>query len=225
MQAAYYGMITAWNKVSTIYDGTRKVLAVPNYLGIIRGEYIYDDVRSRTRPGGRPSSDLPQSWEMPAPWEPTPDSLESFSAVRQPPVVSVDPNFQPPILATEEELNTYDSRCLDGATKEEFTGMRAEFTSKAWFESARGRAHRRMFSWYGYSGNVSWRGLMMLLTEVHFVNEPDMRLPTKTERENRGPGGAINLTNLEKCLITKMFITTGMAFTKLADLWGQCGCG
>ena len=54
--------------------------------------------------------------------------------------------------------------------------------------------------------------------KVHFVTEPDMRLPTKKERQDRSRG--VRLTNLEKCLVCKMFITTGMTFTKLADLWG-----
>ena len=54
--------------------------------------------------------------------------------------------------------------------------------------------------------------------KVHFVTEPDMRLPTKAERQDRSRG--VRLTNLEKCLVCKMFITTGLTFTKLADLWG-----
>ena len=109
---------------------------------------------------------------------------------------------------------------LDGATAEEFTGMRAEFTSKFWFDNHQGIRHRRLYSWYGYhGGNMSWRQMMALITEVHFPDEKDMGLPAnRQEREDRTRG--VRLTNLEKCLVTKMFITTGMEFTKLADLWG-----
>ena len=109
---------------------------------------------------------------------------------------------------------------LDGATAEEFTGMRAEFTSKFWFDNHQGIRHRRLYSWYGYhGGNMSWRQMMTLITRVHFPDEEDMRLPAdRQEREDRTRG--VRLTNLEKCLVTKMFITTGLEFTKLADLWG-----
>ena len=30
------------------------------------------------------------------------------------------------------------------------------------------------------------------------------------------------MSNLEKCLVCKMFLTTGLSFAKLADLWGCC---
>ena len=104
---------------------------------------------------------------------------------------------------------------LDGATEEEFTGMRAEFTSKFWFDNPQGIRHRRLYSWYGYPDNMSWRQMMKMITQVHFPDEADMRLPAnRQERED------VRLTNLEKCLVTKMFITTGMEFTKLAILWG-----
>ena len=109
---------------------------------------------------------------------------------------------------------------LDGATREELTGMRAEFTSKIWFDNPDGIRYRRLYSWYGYHGNnVSWRQMMTLLTQVYFPAEEDMRLPAdRQEREDRTSG--VRLTNLEKCLVTKMFLTTGMTFSKLAILWG-----
>ena len=103
---------------------------------------------------------------------------------------------------------------LDGATEEEFTGMRAEFTSKFWFDNPQGIRHRRLYSWYGYPDNMSWREMMVMITKVHFPDEKDMCLPARQERKD------VRLTNLEKCLITKMFITTGMEYTKLAILWG-----
>ena len=104
---------------------------------------------------------------------------------------------------------------LDGATEEEFTGMRAEFTSKFWFDNPQGIRHRRLHSWYGYPDNMSWRQVMKMITQVHFPDEEDMCLPAnRQERED------VRLTNLEKCLVTKMFITTGIEFTKLAILWG-----
>ena len=45
-----------------------------------------------------------------------------------------------------------------------------------------------------------------------------MVIPDTARRQDRSRG--CRLTNLEKCLLTKMFFTTGMSFTKLADLWG-----
>ena len=39
-----------------------------------------------------------------------------------------------------------------GAKSHEHTGMRAEFTSREWFECARGKNNRRLYSWYGYHG-------------------------------------------------------------------------
>ena len=107
---------------------------------------------------------------------------------------------------------------MDGATEDEFTGMRAEFTSKRWFEYERGRQHRRLYSWYGYhGGNMSWYGFLTLIRKVHFRDEPDMKIPTRAQRMDRSRG--TRLTNMEKCLVAKMFFTTGLAFTKLADLW------
>lgn len=46
-QARKYGMITRWNQVSVKYDGTPKVLAIPNYLGSIYcTERPYERVRN-----------------------------------------------------------------------------------------------------------------------------------------------------------------------------------
>ena len=56
--------------------------------------------------------------------------------------------------------------------------------------------------------------------QVHFPQERDMRFPSEKERQDKSRG--VRLTNLEKCLLTKMFYTTGLTFTKLADLWGCC---
>ena len=113
-----------------------------------------------------------------------------------------------------------DNGILDGATAKEFTGMRAEFTSAQWFECSRGRRHRRFHAWYGYfGGNMTWRGLMHLLVKVHF-REEKLLLPWEAQRADRRRGAL--LTNLEKCLVCKMFFTTGLSFGKLADLWGCC---
>lgn len=110
---------------------------------------------------------------------------------------------------------------LDGAKSDEFSGMRAEFTSREWFDCKRGRNNKRLFSWYGYhGGNMSWRNLMALIVKVHFPDQDDMRFPSKQERNDRSRG--VCLTNLERCLLTKMFITTGLTFNKIADLWGCC---
>ena len=62
-EAARYGMITVWNKVTEEYDGTPKVLAIPNYLGVIRGKHAYDDVRARSRPAGKKTT-RPTRWNM-----------------------------------------------------------------------------------------------------------------------------------------------------------------
>ena len=111
----------------------------------------------------------------------------------------VQPNFFSPDIQAGD---------LDGASEEEFTGMRAEFTSKSWFDSPRGLEHRRLYAWYGYfGGNMSWRGFMTLVRKVHFRGEPDMKLPKKEQRADRKNG--VKLTNLEKCLVAKMFLTTG----------------
>lgn len=67
---------------------------------------------------------------------------------------------------------------------------------------------------------MQWHNLMSLLVKVHFPDQEDMRIPSKEERADRSRG--TRLTNLEKCLVTKMFFTTGLTFTKLADLWGCC---
>ena len=133
-----------------------------------------------------------------------------------------------------------------GAKSHEFTGMRAEFTGREWFECNRGKNNRRLYSWYGYhGGNMSWRQLLTLIVkvqycrvgtpspththhhhhhlhavQVHFPDERDMRFPSEKERQDKSRG--VRLTNLEKCLLTKMFYTTGLTFTKLADLWGCC---
>ena len=55
-EGAKYGMITRWNPVSTAYDGTPKVLAIPNYLGTIN---------CVTQPYGRGRNHVsrPMSWE------------------------------------------------------------------------------------------------------------------------------------------------------------------
>ena len=99
--------------------------------------------------------------------------------------------------------------------------MRAEFTSREWFDCQQGKNNRRLFSWYGYhGGNMTWRQLMVLIVKVHFPGEDNMIFPSKEERNDRSRG--VCLTNLEKCLMTKMFITTGLTFSKLADLWGCC---
>ena len=104
---------------------------------------------------------------------------------------------------------------------QEYTGMRAEFTGSDWFECDKGKNNRRLYSWYGYhGGNMSWSGLMALIVKVHFPDEEDMRFPSEAERKDKTRG--VRLTNLEKCLLTKMFYTTGFTFTKLADLWGCC---
>ena len=51
-EADRYGMVTSWNKVSTDYDGTSKVLAIPNYLGTMQGDFIYPDIRVRRNAHG-----------------------------------------------------------------------------------------------------------------------------------------------------------------------------
>ena len=69
-EAAKYGMVTVWNKVSTQYDGTPKVLAIPNYLGVIRGSHAYDDVRLRAAPPGSTlRTARPTTWSLPSPGE------------------------------------------------------------------------------------------------------------------------------------------------------------
>jgi len=60
----------------------------------------------------------------------------------------------------------------------------------------------------------------MFPLKVHFSDEKDMRFPSEEERRDKTRG--VRLTNLEKCLLTKMFYTTGLTFTKIADLWGCC---
>ena len=46
-QARKYGMVTRWNQVSIKYDGTPKVLAIPNFLGSIHcRECPYERVRN-----------------------------------------------------------------------------------------------------------------------------------------------------------------------------------
>ena len=214
LEAARYRMITTWNKVSTEYDGTRKVLAIPNYLGVIRGEHAYPDVRSRAPPSGRTIGRRMS-------WSPEPEQRRRAVSTTIPhPVPTPQPDtIDDGAFDAPPQPDTIDNGAFDGATREEFSGMRAEFTSRDWFDGPQGKRHRRMYSWYGYAGgNISWRQLMSLLVDVHFFNEPDMRIPkTRQEREDRVRGCC--LTNLEKCLLTKMFLTTGLEFTKIADLW------
>jgi len=50
------GMITRWNPVSTAYDGTPKVLAIPNYLGTI-------NCASQPYERGRNNISRPTSWD------------------------------------------------------------------------------------------------------------------------------------------------------------------
>lgn len=57
-EALKYSMITRWNTVSTEYDGTPKVLAIPNYLGTINCE---DQPYERDRR----NVDRPTRWQQP----------------------------------------------------------------------------------------------------------------------------------------------------------------
>ena len=220
LEAAKYRMITTWNKVTTTYDGSPKVLAIPNHLGVIQGEYVYDDVRSRAPPIGRRKRSVRLSWspeleqrKRKRTEEIHPPNDGGSDVPPQPGTIENGGSDAPP------QPSTIENGAYDGAKKAEWTGMRAEFTSKDWFDNKQGKRHRRMYSWYGYGGGrLEWRHFMALLTQVHFVNERDMRIPKRWEREDRSRGCC--LTNLEKCLLTKMFITTGLEFTKIADLWG-----
>ena len=54
-EATKYGMVTRWNPVSTAYDGTPKVVAIPNYLGTIR-------CASQPYERGRSNIPRPTSW-------------------------------------------------------------------------------------------------------------------------------------------------------------------
>ena len=254
-EASSYGMITAWNRPSTEYDGTSKVLAIPNYLGNIRHTHSwiqsYADVRPQRQ---RTSTSKSVCWNMSrSPIRKRKRGNDMPDRVAD--IIEPDPPFIPPdnhrspihkhkrgtdvsdiFEPTPGRKSSPETACpppntffspdiangaLDGAAQEEFTGMRAEFTSKAWFDSRRGKLNRRLYSWYGYhGGNMSWHKMLTLITKVHFPSSDpsDWRIPTRAEREDRTKG--VRLTKLEKCLVTKMFYTTGLTFSKLADLWG-----
>ena len=231
-----YKMITQFNKVTDAYDGTPKVMAIPNYLGIIRGSYVYDDIRVRGPPSGSQSlgSSRIEKWTMQNNRSFVPPLLPlvvppitSIAKVSDPPVDITSPS-PPPATSSDvcEPLRAnvfspdIQNGALDGAKKCEFTGMRAELTSKYWFDDdPRAKENRRLFSWYGYhGGNMNWRMLMTLIVKVHWPDEPDMKLPTEAERNRRCRG--VRFTNLEKCLITKLYLTTGLGMNKIADLWG-----
>ena len=86
---------------------------------------------------------------------------------------SVSKKLFPPKAGAVSRAEIYSpeisSGVMDGASAEEFTGMRAEFTSANWFDSVQGKANRRLHSWYGYyGGNMNWQGLMHLICKVHF---------------------------------------------------------
>lgn len=66
---------------------------------------------------------------------------------------------------------------------------------------------------------MDWQGLMHLICKVHF---PEERMQPTTEAQRKDRSRGVRLTKLEKCLVCKMFFTTGLTFTKLADLWGCC---
>ena len=57
-EALKYNMITRWHKVSVEYDGTPKVLAIPNYLGTINCE-------------GQPYERDRKNVDRPRRWQPT----------------------------------------------------------------------------------------------------------------------------------------------------------
>ena len=158
-EARKYGMFTRWNPVSTKYDGTPKVMAIPNYLGPIHCEELpYERERQVARPSCWERSDpSPTNVMYRSPSSPTPTPSGTVESVG-------DDDFR-----TRRDLMSPDifNGSHDGAKKKEFTGMRAEFTSAEWFESARGKANRRMHSWYGYfGGNMDWHSLMTLLVKV-----------------------------------------------------------
>ena len=152
-EAKAFGMLTRWNTVSTKYDGTPKVMAIPNYLGPIRcQEQPYERERRVVRPS---------CWERS---EPRPTNVTHRSPSPLPPTPSVTIN-----RVGDDDPRSPDifNGSHDGAKKKEFTGMRAEFTSAEWFQSKRGKANRRMYSWYGYfGGNMDWHSLMTLLIKV-----------------------------------------------------------
>ena len=56
-EAIKYGMLTRWNPISTEYDGTPKVLAIPNYLGTINCE-------KQPYERGRTNVDRPVRWQL-----------------------------------------------------------------------------------------------------------------------------------------------------------------
>lgn len=158
-EAKKYGMLTRWNTVSTKYDGEPKVMAIPNYLGPIRCE---ERPYERDRRVVRPSC-----WKRSAP-SPTNVIHPSPSPLPPTPSVTVEP-VGDNNCRTRNNLMSPDifGGAYDGAKKKEFTGMRAEFTSAAWFNEARGKANRRLYSWYGYfGGNMDWHALMTLLVKV-----------------------------------------------------------
>lgn len=243
LEAKQYGMVNRWNKVTKKYDGTDKVLAIPNYLGVLGDSRRQPSIPSIWAPEA--DDPLPSACYPPTPSTETSPNSPATANFR-PPIIgtpavdtSTDPP-PPPIIDTPSVVTSSDylppsnspgshpptifspdiaNGDLDGAPMEEFSGMRIEFTSKDWFDESCGLRNRRLFSWYGYNGqNMKWRQLMTLLTKVHFKSHDGMQFPTAEQRKMRCRG--VQLTNLEKCLLTKMFLTTGLTFTKLADLWG-----
>ena len=170
-EAARYGMITTWNRPTDKYnkdldDKTLRVMAIPNYLGDICGEYDYETGRVRQPPPGRRTN----------PWRMKPVAAATRP---DPPTAQMPPTPTPTAQSAWNDLfspGTNIARgALNGATKEEFTGMRAEFTSAQWFNEPQGKAHRRLYSWYGYCGkNMEWENLMTLIRCVHFPKEEDM---------------------------------------------------
>ena len=114
-EAAKYGMVTIWNKVSTEYDDTPKVMAIPNYLGVIRGKHAYVDVRAR-------STSRPTSWSVGEDEnDPLPDPLHSFetqkeSDARQSQSQSDVVEFCVPMISPPLDI---ENGGLDGAGSEE----------------------------------------------------------------------------------------------------------
>ena len=170
--------------MTTKYDDAKKVLAIPNYLGVL------GDSRRQNASSLPPIWELEENEPLPSVCFSPPNPAVETSPDSLPP--SNPSSFKPPIISTpmtpDETLPDFFSPDiangdLDDASTEEFTGMIAEFTSRKWFNGSesdgyKGQRNRRVFSWYdGYhGGNMKWRQLMTLITKVHFKFEKDMVL-------------------------------------------------
>lgn len=107
-EAARYGMTTIWNKPSCEYneEGTPKVLAIPNYFGVIRGDYEYADIRySRSL-----KKTAPKCWKRPSlkTLEPTP-KRPRLNTLEPAPAPTPTPNA-PPTLRGMSQIHSINAR-------------------------------------------------------------------------------------------------------------------